>query len=123
MSGRFVPYLRFGRNVLIVDLAMGLVVLVVTISRGWTSLEESTLAILAGGVAILALALLPGLASSGSTAFGMNGTVNSGTYTYFATMQPDTTPRDNFGQGITWTLLAAGFIPLAYAVLVATLLL
>ncbi|MBA4181581.1 MAG: hypothetical protein C0506_13405 [Anaerolinea sp.] len=119
------PYLRFARNVLLVDLAMGVVVLVVSVWRGWTSVEESTVAILAGGGALIGLAMLPGIATANSSAFGhgAGGLLNQGTNRYYAAVQLDDPDAYEPSPGITWTLLAAGFIPVVYAAIVAMVVL
>ena len=55
----FAPLLRFGRVVLLLDLALGIVVAALSIWRGWTSVAESSTAIIVGGVVLAGLGALP----------------------------------------------------------------
>lgn len=128
MSGAkpaYAPYVRFARNVLIVDLAMGVVVFVVSIWQGWTSTGEATLAILGGGAALIGVAILPGVARSNGMALGSTpySPLNIGTNLHFAAAQLDDSDSGDPCPGFTWTLLVAGFIPVVYAAAVAAFIL
>lgn len=123
------PYLRFARNVLIVDLVIGIAVLALSWWQGWTSVEESTLVIFGGGAVLLLLAALP---FAGPVLEGLNRGGGFGghvVYAHYADTTSDTVKRmgqDRFSSPqmrFTLTLLAAGAIPVAYAGIVSALFL
>ena len=63
MSGQaepwFAPLWRFGRSVMVLDLVLGVAVFALSLWKGWTSVEESASAILAGGALYLVIAAVP----------------------------------------------------------------
>ena len=126
----YVPYLRFARNVLLVDLVMGAAVFVVSVWQGWTSVEESTTAIFVSGGALLVFAGLP---FAGPMLEGLNrgqgGLGGPVVYEHYAATTADTLKRmeqNRFSSAhlrFTLTLVAAGAIPMAYAATVSALFL
>ena len=119
----YAPYLRFARNVLLVDLLMGAAVFVVSVWQGWTSVEESTTAIFGGGAILLGLAILPAVGPWLSIIFYSplsNSPMND--YARFHAIAG----RDDLKAmrpRATMTLFAAGFIPVACAAVVAAVIL
>jgi len=110
------PLWRFGRTVLLLDLALGMVVAALSIWRGWTSVVESSTAIFVGGLLLAGLGALP-LVAPVLAAYQP------------AEMQlrlryPETTNTDR-APGvvrISALLVTAGLVAIVYAVVVKTLI-
>ena len=126
MSGAepaYAPYLRFARNVLIVDMVMGAVVLALSWWQGWTSVEESTTAIFGGGAVLLAIAILPNVGPWLPIVFySPFGSRAMSDYAQYRVLDG----REDLSvmhPSATLTLLAAGAIPVVYAAVVATVFL
>ena len=124
----FAPVWRFGRTVLLIDLALGLVLVVLSIWQGWTSVAESWTAILVGGALLAGLGLLPVLGPiMGPALVGILGLFASGGYASAGHQAypgyPDTT-RDDRSPGmlrISALLITAGLVAIAYATVVKLL--
>ncbi len=110
-------FLRFGRNVLLIDLAMAAVALGLSIWQGWTSLEEWTAVIFGGGAVLLVLAILPTMGPVLNTVSpALPGRVGG----YDPRLEVlGAAERGPAFARITATLLVAGFIPVLFAGLVA----
>jgi hypothetical protein len=123
MSGRRAPFVRFARNVLVIDALMVALVLVLSVWRGWTSLEESSNALFGGGLVLVVLALLP---LAGPWLGVMFYTpVSNTTMNEYARIQAMAGHEDlkTMKPPATLTLFAAGLLPIGYALLVHALFL
>lgn len=121
----YAPYLRFARNVLIVDLVMGVAVFVLSWWQGWTSVEESTTAIFGAGAVLFGLAALPLVAPALE---GVNrGHGPGGWYEPEVLQQARAEAfkdaHSPMRAGFTLILLAAGMILIGYAGVVSALFL
>ncbi|MBA4181580.1 MAG: hypothetical protein C0506_13400 [Anaerolinea sp.] len=117
----YTPYLRFARNVLLVDLVMGAMVFGLSWKQGWTSLEESTTAIFGGGAVLLAIAILPiaGPMLNSASPTTLPGGMTD--YSRYRAMAAGYEEPHLMHPRATLTLLVAGFIPIAYAGVVSVL--
>ena len=124
----FAPLWRFGRTVMLIDLALGLVLVVLSIWQGWTSVAESWTAILVGGALLAGLGLLPVLGPIGGPALVAIVGMFAGSGYYSAGHQgypgyPDPT-RDDRSPGMlrfSALLITAGLVAIAYATVVKLL--
>ena len=127
----FAPLWRFGRTVMLIDLALGLVVVMLSTWQGWTSVAESWIAILVGGGVLAGIGLLPVLGPiMGPALVSIVGMFAGGGYDTAGTLghqtypgYPDTT-RDDRSPGMlrfSALLITAGLLAIAYALAVKTL--
>ena len=111
----FAPLLRFGRVVLLLDLALGMLIGGLSIWRGWTSVGESSTAILVGGLVLAGLGALPMVGP-------VIGALQPGQI-QIPWRYPETATADR-APGvlrISALLLTAGLVAMAYGIVVKTL--
>ena len=109
----FAPLWRFGRTVLLLDLAMSVVVAALSIWNGWTSAEESSTAILAGGVVLGVIGLLPFVAPM------LAALQPQEVFTQFPVASSEERPAGVLR--ISALFVTAGLLAIAYAAAVKTL--
>ena len=111
----FAPLLRFGRVVLLLDLALGMVIGGLSIWQGWTSVGESSTAIIVGGLVLAGLGALPAV---GPVLGALQPTQMQISWRFPDTANADRAPGV---LRVSALLLTAGLVAMAYGVVVKTL--
>ena len=112
----FAPVWRFARGVMLIDLSMGLVVVALSVWKGWSSVEESSTAILIGGLVLGAIGVLPVAGPMVSGAFGAGLNTDP-----LRNQLPQASLVDPSIMRIFAMFIAAGVLALVYAVVIKTL--
>ena len=115
------PYLRFGRNVLIVDAIATVIVMAYCLKSGRTSVEDSAFALFIAGAVLLALAVLPSIAKSSYISGYGSFYVNRNLERFYEL--PSQVEAGEEQLHMSAILLAAGILPILYSLAVALLFL